>query len=39
LRWGTLHVGASNYQESVGMAEIIKKYTPMEVKVEAIEKG
>lgn len=34
LRWGTLPVGFANYQESVGMGEIIKKYTPMTAKIE-----
>ena len=34
ISWATLSVGATNYQESVGMSEIVNKYTPMTVKVE-----
>jgi len=35
IHWATLSVGATNYEESVGMAEVIKKYTAvMDVKIE-----
>jgi uncharacterized protein len=34
IRWPTLAVGTANYLEAVGMAEMVKKYTPMAAKVE-----
>lgn len=34
IQWGTLTAGSANHTESVALAEVVSKYTPMDVRVE-----